>query len=201
MVKAVTFDLHGVYFINGKKNFINNLGKLGVSEKEAVRVFLKSDEMNKRYKCGEMGDEEYWSWAIKEWGVKLSINEVVDLLIRGYEVNEEVVEVVKLARKKGYKTLVCSNNFPARIRGLNKRFGFLDDFDATVFSYEMRVTKPDKKIFEKLVELSGVKPSEIVFADDNKGKLQGAKEIGIKTFVYESFEQFLGELKKLGVNL
>ncbi|MBU0569848.1 hypothetical protein KKB40_03635, partial [Patescibacteria group bacterium] len=60
-IKAITFDLDGVYFINGKKNFINNLGKLGVSEKEAVKIFLKSDEMNKLYKCGKMTNEEYWN--------------------------------------------------------------------------------------------------------------------------------------------
>jgi 2-haloacid dehalogenase len=63
------------------------------------------------------------------------------------------------------------------------------------------VTKPDKKIFEKLIEKSGVKASEIVFADDNKNSLQGAKEIGIQAFLYEDFSQFLRELEKLGVNL
>lgn len=46
MIKAITFDLDGVYFVNGKSNFISNLVKIGVSEDEVKRVFLKSDEMN-----------------------------------------------------------------------------------------------------------------------------------------------------------
>lgn len=55
MIKAVCFDLDGVYFLNGKTNFINSLKYLGVSENEAKRVFLKSDQMNKQYKLGKMG--------------------------------------------------------------------------------------------------------------------------------------------------
>jgi len=45
MIKAITFDLDGVYFVNGKSNFISSLGELGVSPEEATRVFLKSNEM------------------------------------------------------------------------------------------------------------------------------------------------------------
>ncbi len=58
MLKAICFDLDGVYFLNGKSNFIKSLVDLGVTEDEAKRVFLKSDQMNKQYKLGTMTDEE-----------------------------------------------------------------------------------------------------------------------------------------------
>ncbi len=45
-IKVITFDLDGVYFPNGKANFIKSLENLGVSEDEAKRVFLKSTQMN-----------------------------------------------------------------------------------------------------------------------------------------------------------
>jgi epoxide hydrolase-like predicted phosphatase len=201
MIKAICFDLDGVYFVNGKSNFIKNIGKYGVSEDDAKRVFLKSDEMNKMYKQGKMTDDEYWAWAIDQWKVDLSVQELIDLLIEGYEVNENLVKVVKEVRGKGYKTLICTNNFPARIKGLDKRFGLLDNFDACVFSYEVGATKPSTKIFQKLVDRSGVTAEEIVFADDNNANLAGAKEAGIQTFFYEGFEHFICKLKELGVDL
>jgi len=201
MIKAICFDLDGVYFVNGKSNFITNLGKYGVSEDEAKRVFLKSDEMNKMYKEGKMPDDEYWSWAIDQWRIDLTVQEVINLLIEGYEINEDVVKVVKDVRENGYKTLICTNNFPARINGLDKRFGLLDNFDAYVFSYEIGATKPSTKIFQILVDRSGVKAGEIVFADDNDANLDGAKEVGIQAFFYEGFEHFMGKLKELGVEL
>ncbi len=56
MIKIITFDLGGVYFPNGKVNFISALEKLGVSEDEAKRLFLTSSEMNQEYKNGKMTD-------------------------------------------------------------------------------------------------------------------------------------------------
>ena len=199
MIKAITFDLDGVYFVNGKSNFIKNLGELGVSEAEAKRVFLQSDEMNFQYKMGKMTDEEFWSWALKEWKLSLSVTEIVELLIKGYEVDENVVEVVKKVRALGYKTLVCTNNFPARMQGLHKRFGFLDNFDVAVVSCEEGCIKPQKELFQALIQKSGVAAHEIFIADDYEAALETAKSLGIETLYYTDFAGFLARLRELGV--
>lgn len=201
MIKTICFDLDGVYFLNGKSNFISALKEKGISEDEAKRVFLKSDEMNKQYKVGTMSDEEYWTWALKEWNLEMSVKEITDLLIAGYEVNQSAVDYVKKVRAAGYKTAVCTNNFPARINGLQKRFGFLDDFDVQVFSYQVGVVKPNKQIFEKLVELSSVQPDEIFYSDDDNNAVTAANEVGISTYFYENFDGFLSKLKNLGVTV
>ncbi len=201
MISAITFDLDGVYFPNGKKNFLAALAELGVSAEEATRVFLKSEQMNKLYKNGQMSDHEFWSWAAQEWRVSLSPDELISLLISGYEVDEKVAGVVRNAREKGYKTLICSNNFPARIDGLQERFGFLDDFDAVALSYDVGASKPSEKIFRALISRAGVPAHEIVFADDNTDNLAGAQALGITTFVYEGFEGFLADLQRHGVSL
>lgn len=201
MIKAITFDLDGVYFINGKSNFISNLVKLGVSEEEAKRVFLQSDQMNHKYKEGKMTDGEYWTWASKEWKLTKTPQELIDLLISGYEVDDKVVKVVKKVRLNGYKTLICTNNFPARINGLQERFKFLDDFDGMAISYEVGSSKPDSKIYQKLIEVSGVSANEIVYADDNGENISEAKKLGINAFFYEGFDKFLEKLKELGVTI
>lgn len=200
-IKAVTFDLDGVYFPDGKAKFLEAIEVLGVSQDEAKRVFLKSDEMNKKYKNGKMTDEEYWSWAASEWKLDKSPEELMALLIDSYSVSEEVAQVVRTVRQNGYKTLVCSNNFPARVNGLQERFGFLDDFDAAVFSHEVGANKPSERIFAELIKKSGVEANEIVFADDNADNLAGAEAFGITTFLYEGFDKFLERLKELGVSV
>lgn len=201
MVEAITFDLDGVYFPNGKANFIKALGELGVSEDEAKRVFLKSDQMNQVYKIGKMTDEEYWSWVAKEWKLQKTAQELIDLLISGYDVDEKVVEIVKNVRKNGYKTLICSSNFPARVNGLQQKFHFLDNFDATVFSYEVGANKPSEKIFQELINRAGVPAESIVFADDRLENLDEAKKLGITTLLYEDFDKFISQLKDLGVKI
>lgn len=201
MIKAITFDLDGVYFVNGKSNFIYNLNKLGVPDEDAKKVFLQSDQMNKDYKTGKLTDEEFWTWAADEWKLNKNPADLIKLLISGYEVNNEVVETVKKVRKNGYKTLICTSNFPARINGLQERFNFLDNFDAWALSYEVGFNKPAKELFEKLVEKSGVKADEIVFADDHQESVDSAKKVGIEAFYFEGFEKFILRLKQFGVKL
>lgn len=201
MIKAITFDLDGVYFPDGKEKFLSALQDRGVPEDQARGVFLKSDEMNNQYKLGKMTDDEYWGWAANEWGLDMTPRELTELLIDGYSVDSRVEAVVKSVRNNGYKTLICSNNFPARVSGLNKRFNLFDNFDAAVFSCEVGSLKPSEAIFNELVDRSGVEASSIVYADDDAEKLSGAKAIGIVAFVYENFDQFIGELQKLGVKL
>lgn len=201
MIKAITFDLDGVYFPNGKSNFIKALVELGVSEDEAKRVFLKSDQMNQQYKNGLISDEEFWTWAAREWKLNETPQEIIELLISGYDVDEKVIATIKTTRVNGYKTLVCSNNFPARVNGLQKKFGFMDNFDASVFSYEVHANKPAEIIFQELVRRSGVPAESIVFADDNPNNLEGAQKIGINTYLYEGFDKFIEQLKILGVNI
>lgn len=201
MIKAITFDLDGVYFPHGKDNFIQELRKLGVSESEAKRVFLESDEMSKLYKTGKMTDYEFWIWAAAEWNLNKTPEELIDLLIESYDVDPQVVDLILKIRTNGYKTLVCSNNFPARVNGLQKRFGFLDNFDVAVMAYEVGETKPSPKIFAELIKKSGVEPSEIVFADDKEANINGARDVGITAFHYQDFDQFIEKLEKLGVKI
>lgn len=202
MIKAITFDLDGVYFPNScKESFMAKVVDLGVEPSEVRRVFYQSDEMNEQYKLGKIGDQEFWTWAAEEWKLAVSPIDLLEMLLDCYQPDQKVADTVRKVRAAGYKTLVCSNNFPGRIAGLQKRFGFLDDFDGTAFSYELGVAKPSKEIFQALIDSAGVEPEEIIFSDDNEDRLSGAAELGIKTFVYKDFDQFMTELSKLGVQV
>lgn len=202
MIKGITFDLDGVYFPGTcKQKFMDEVAKLGVEPSEVTRVYLKSNQMNYQYKLGKITDQQFWTWAAEQWGIDKSPDELISMVIEAYEVNPEVAETVRKARAAGYKTLICTNNFPARMAGLQAKFGFLDDFDLALSSHQVGAPKPTREIFEALVKQSGLEPNEIVFADDNEGSLAGANEIGIQTFVYEDFDQFISELRKLGVTV
>ena len=202
MIKAVTFDLDGVYFPDGKQQFLAGLEHhYGVTEDDAKRVFFNSDEMNQQYKRGRMTDDEFFTWAANEWHIQASPAELIELLIAGYTVDARVRETVKAVRRLGVKTCICTNNFPARIDGLQKKFGFLDDFDVKVLSYEVGCIKPTREIFEALVALSAVQPSEIMYADDSPEAIESARQVGLQALVYEDFDSFQAELRSGGVNL
>ncbi len=181
MIKGMVFDLDGVYFKNGTKNFLSNLSlKYGISPEEAKEVYLKSNLM-KSYKSGEVSGREFWEWAIKQWGIDATPNELLKLLEEGYEINRKAVNIIKRIRGKGIKSIVCSNNFKERINLLEKRFKFQKDFDYVILSYKYGMLKPE--LLEKVVEETKMEPGEIVIIDDGEETIKAAKELGYKTIL------------------
>jgi putative hydrolase of the HAD superfamily len=199
MIHAVVFDLEGVYFPNGKQNFVQYLLEQGADQDTIERVFLKGDQMD-RYKTGRLTDEQYWSWALPELGITNDWHSVVKSLLDGYDVDMAVAETVRSVRRNGYKTMICSNNFPARINGLQEKYGFLDDFDGVILSYEVGAVKPDPAIFKALITEAGVAPEALLYADDKASNVEAAQTLGITALVYDDFDQFAQLLHDHGVN-
>lgn len=201
MIKAICFDLDGVYFTpKGIRNFINAIATLGTTVEKAEFVMFKSEEM-KQFKLGKIQEDEFWDFAREYWSIQKSNQEFKDILASGYIIDKFVEKVVLQAKEKGYKTCICSNNFQSRIEALENKFHFLKNFDVQIFSYKVGITKPDKEIFEKLIEAAQVNPSELIYSDDNEEKLQGALELGINAFVYEGFASYTNKLKSFGVEI
>ena len=113
--------------------------------------------------------------------------------------NDIAIKLIAKLRKKGIKSIICSNNFDGRIRVLNERFDFLKDFDFVVLSYKHGITKP--KLLEKVLEKTHFKPEEIVVIDDGKEIIQEAGKRGFKTILCEDPHKTDFYLKKLGISL
>ena len=200
MIKAICFDLDGVYFTSaGFSTFKENLAKLGVDQ-TAIDYILHQEPMRK-FKKGKIDEGIFWQNAIEYWKIDKSPQEIIDLLSQGYEIDPQIHSILEKVKAPGYKTCICSNNFVTRINQLEAKFNFLKDFDVAVFSYEVGVLKPDKRIFEELIKRAQVKPEEIIYSDDSEEKLAGALELDIQAFVYENFEQFQNKLIELGVQI
>lgn len=201
MINAICFDLDGVYFTEkGKKEWHKNLVKLAGNEEKVIHVLYKSDEMLKFVK-GEMDETKFWDYVREYLGLGLTDQEFRYLWVKDYEIDQEVRGLLLNLKKQGHLICTCSNNNIARVEGLQDRFGFLNDFDVPIFSYEVGEVKPDKKIYQELIDKSKSSPDEIVYSDDNPDRIKGAEELGINVFVYESFQGFVVELEKLGVKI
>lgn len=55
-------------------------------------------------------------------------------------------------------------------------------FSAVYYSHTIHDRKPEVSSFEKVIELSGVVPSETLFVDDLENNIEGAQKAGLQTW-------------------
>ena len=69
--------------------------------------------------------------------------------------------------------------------------------DGVIVSYQYKVMKPDRSIYEILLNKYKLKAEECVFIDDRVENVEGAKKIGFYGIHFQSFEQASAELNEL----
>ena len=196
----ICFDLDWLYFTEQSfQRFKENLAP-NVEKSKRDWVLALSDEM-KLFKSGEISENDYRKRAKKELWLNISNEEIHEKFRESYEVNEKVEQLAEKLKEKWYKIGICSNNFSTRIRELDKKFHFLDNFDIHIFSYEVWVMKPDPKIFQILIDKSGLAPDKIIYSDDKEEKIQWARILWIQTFVFHNFDEFVQDLKNCWVEI
>ncbi|MTI17162.1 HAD family phosphatase [Rhodobacteraceae bacterium RKSG542] len=79
-------------------------------------------------------------------------------------------------------------------------FPFLaDSFIDTVISGEEKLLKPDRAIYDKLLERNGLNAADLVFIDDTKANIEAAQALGMHAVHFQSPEQVREELKAMGL--
>ena len=189
-IKNIVFDLGGVLVDLDFKSAINGLQQAGFANvKEQLQAFDREGIFQK-FELGEMTAEEFRS-AIRENSTVTLTDEEVDALwnLMLLEIPREKLELILDLRGKYMVYLlsntnsihwdyVCKNAFNYRGFRVN------DYFEKTFLSFEMHLAKPDKAIFEKMLEDANLLAEETLFIDDSEANCKAAAEVGIHTHHY-----------------
>lgn len=197
------------------KNIIFDIGN--VLMPFAYRPFFESfgyDENTVERLCKATAQSPDWNELDR--GV-LSYEEVLERFIRNDPQLEDIIRKVfvdlhgilglydytegwiKQLKEDGYGVYYLSNFFQKAEEDCEERMGFLELTDGGILSYKDKVTKPDKQIYELLLDRYGLKAEECVFLDDTKKNIDGAGTLGIKGVLFKNRAQAVEELQKLGV--
>lgn len=113
-------------------------------------------------------------------------------------VNPEVVSYITELRTQ-YKLGLCSNAardiFDRVITLGNLRL--VDLFDEVVVSGDIKIAKPDPRIFMHTLEVLGVSPEEAVFIDDNPKNVEAARSLGIHGILFTGAQDLRKQLELL----
>src|SRR5262245_26194655 len=80
-----------------------------------------------------------------------------------------------------------------------ERFDFLTWFEGIVISGEVGVNKPDRRIFEHLIERFAIEPEQAVFVDDSAANIDAATDLGFCTIHFTDATALRPALVRLGL--
>ncbi len=75
--------------------------------------------------------------------------------------------------------------------------GTLSYFDGLVFSGVVGMVKPDRKIYEYILNKFNLKAEETLFIDDSEKNINGAKSVGIQCYLFDGDADKLREFLKI----
>lgn len=178
-IKAIAFDFWGVFAVMDPP--MNQYLKerdisLDRYSKEIHDLIILHD-------LGKIDEAQFLRACSKIVGVEIPYDQCRYVYREG-TLNEPLISVVKKLKKK-YKIALLSNNNREYVQEYIRKPGLDKLFGVEIVSYEVGYRKPTPEIYKILVQRLGVKPSEILFLDDEPNKLGAAEVQGLRTLVYE----------------
>lgn len=188
MIKAIIFDCFGVVVTYGFHAAFTAMG--GDIEKD--RVMLQ--DLFGLYNKGQVSDDELLASLGSHLGIEPA--QVKESLAKDEHLDVQLLKHI-VGLKKQYKIGLLSNIGRG---GAERYFAGVDTnqyFDDMVLSGEVGMVKPDARIFELAAERLGVEPQACVFVDDSQRNCEAASEVGMRTVVYTSFDQYKREIEQI----
>lgn len=100
-------------------------------------------------------------------------------------------------KERGYKLYILSNYGEETYKQTKDKLKFLSLVDGAVFSYECKMVKPQRQIYEHICQKYQLNCSECIFVDDRQENVQAAKNNGILAVLFQNYEQARDELDEM----
>ncbi|HET7263789.1 MAG TPA: HAD family phosphatase [bacterium] len=159
--------------------------RLGV----AVEAFSAAYwEHRRSYDAEDYTGVEYWRRVLRSVGRPEEAGEqtLLDWLIRRdgdswMRYREDMWELANVVRTGGVRTAMLSNMSVELCECIRRDRDLSEWFDVVIVSGEVRMTKPDARIYRVCLERVDAEPAECLFVDDRPENVAAAQTFGMRT--------------------
>lgn len=198
LIKAAIFDWGGVLIENPTEGILQYCREvLGVGAGCMLAAYRK---LIPYLQEGKITEEEFWKGVRRRTGAKgeLPASLWLEAFEHSYVEKKDVFAVARELHASGCRTGILSNTeMPTRPLMDREPYRI---FDPLVLSWEVGSSKPQRRIFEVLIETLALPPSEILLIDDVEANIRAARELGLRGHVFtdaqalrKSFAGLLGK--------
>ncbi len=196
-IKAVIFDLGGVLLRTADFTLRERLAAGLYMDRHELEEFIFGGESGDLAQRGDISVSKHWenlryqiNYTAEEF------NCLLDEFFSADRLDEELVNYVR-SLHKSYKTALLSNAWDDLRQVIAEKWHFEDAFDILIISAEVRMAKPDPKIFQLALDGLGVKASEAIFVDDFQRNIDAAKTVGMHAIRFQDSMQVIDEMNLL----
>jgi putative hydrolase of the HAD superfamily len=156
------------------------------------------------YDLGTLTGLAYWQKIARDASHNLSpsvIDELVQWDARMWVTENPAMLAWQLALKqRGLLTAIVSNMGDSVHARMQRELDWLSRFDVLVWSYQLRIAKPDPAIYNYALNKLGTQAAETLFIDDRPQNVDAAIAIGMKGIVFTSVERLRDDLCSSGLD-
>jgi len=195
-VKAIIFDLGNVLI-----DFDHTIAAKKISQftdkspEEIFNLFFDS-ELTGLFEEGKISPQDFFLKIKEMLNLKLDYAAFVPIWNEIFFLSEKNREVYNLAQalSNRYRLALLSNINILHFDYLKKNFPVFRVFHHIITSYEVGSRKPHPLIYQKTLAVLEVLPQEVFYTDDRPELTQSARNLGIRSFVFQNIEQLKRDL-------
>ena len=191
MIKNIIFDIGGVMFDDSTQNISNILNRDAselckkVYGKSFIDCVLGNQEVSD-YIESFKNDSDYEI-------IKYILGK--DNLHISYPLMKDNFDYISKLKNKGYNLYILSNISRESYEYIKNTIDIDKLFKGGIYSYQEKLLKPDRQIYELIVNKYNLNKDETLFFDDKQKNVDAACNFGIKGVLFRTIEDIENNLK------
>ncbi|MBS1773088.1 MAG: HAD family phosphatase [Bacteroidetes bacterium] len=191
-IKHIIFDLGGVLINLDYELSETAFIELGISNFPEIYSQLKQTTLFDDFEIGKISSDDFIKGIRKISQKELSDKQITDAwnaMLLDFPLRRlQLLQQLRIH----YDLILLSNTNEIHERAFNKilmdahgmpNIGVF--FDKVYLSHRIGMRKPDKEVFERILNENQLQASDTLFIDDSPQHIEGAKTIGIQTIFLE----------------
>ncbi|MEP7218474.1 MAG: HAD family phosphatase [Bacteroidota bacterium] len=194
----IVFDLGGVLIeLTGVQRMLEWLED-GTSAEQLWGRWLASESV-RGFECGRLNADEFAEAFLAEFEIPVSAEQFLTEFTAWPKAPYDGAGDLLRQLAKSHTVACLSNTNALHWSRIDREMELLPHFTHHFASHLVGMLKPDREIFEHMVEQLGCPPERILFLDDNLLNVEGARAVGISAYQVQGLAGAIEKLAELGV--
>jgi len=197
-IEAIIFDAGNVLVRVDWKPTVGEFCARTGKAPEQLTEFIDLGKQMENLSLGLVSPQGFFDSASRALGFDGDIEEFARIWCECLRPVEPMMMLAAQLRGR-VRQFILSNTNPFHGQWLRDHLPCFAAMDGHVFSYEVGLLKPDRRIYELSLQRFGVQPQRAVFVDDAQANIEAARAVGLHAIHHRDAEDTRQQLAKLGL--